>query len=212
MQQRCDLLREQVRRIPEIRDELQMWQEKKLADQKKADLLDDTMALLEQAKENLATSFMGPIRSSFAQYLDQLWTQQEGKVLVTADLDVQMERYGIARELGYFSAGQTDMVMLCMRFALVDALFAEEKPWQGGPPIITSMSCKSPNSCNIISESIFSKSKHKPFAPTKFLLKVFMAGALKSTPPTISNPASLKPSLKPPQPQNKSITFIMYLR
>lgn len=129
MQQRCDLLREQVRRIPEIRDELQMWQEKKLADQKKADLLDDTMALLEQAKENLATSFMGPIRSSFAQYLDQLWAQQEGKVLVTADLDVQMERYGIARELGYFSAGQTDMVMLCMRFALVDALFAEEKPF-----------------------------------------------------------------------------------
>ena len=118
-----------MRRIPEIRDELQMWQEKKLADQKKADLLDDTMALLEQAKENLATSFMGPIRSSFAQYLDQLWAQQEGKVLVTADLDVQMERYGIARELGYFSAGQTDMVMLCMRFALVDALFAEEKPF-----------------------------------------------------------------------------------
>jgi DNA repair exonuclease SbcCD ATPase subunit len=129
LQQRCELLREQVRRIPEVRDELQMWQKKKQADQKKSDLLDDTMALLEQAKENLATSFMGPIRSSFTRYLDKLWAQQEGKVLVTADLDVQMERHGIARELGYFSAGQMDMVMLCMRFALVDALFAEEKPF-----------------------------------------------------------------------------------
>ena len=30
------------------------------------------------------------------------------------------------RELAYFSAGQTDLVMLCMRLALVDALFREE--------------------------------------------------------------------------------------
>lgn len=128
-QQRRDLLQSQVQRIPELRDELQQWQEKKNADQKKSDLLDDAMALLEQAKENLSGSYLGPIRSSFAAFLEKLWTEQEGQVLVTPDLDVQLERYGAARELGYFSAGQTDAVMLCMRLALVDALFAEEKPF-----------------------------------------------------------------------------------
>ena len=92
-------------------------------------LLDDTMALLEQAKENLSSSYLGPIRSSFSKYLHQLWNGQEGNVLVTPDLDVQLERYGQARELGYFSAGQTDLVLLGMRFALVDALFTEEKPF-----------------------------------------------------------------------------------
>ena len=50
-------------------------------------------------------------------------------MLVTPDLDVLLERYGAARELGYFSAGQADMVMLGMRFALVDALFRGTKPF-----------------------------------------------------------------------------------
>ena len=53
----------------------------------------------------------------------------DDRVLVTGDLDVQLERQGEARELGYFSAGQMDAVMLCMRFALVDALFTGEKPF-----------------------------------------------------------------------------------
>ncbi len=40
-----------------------------------------------------------------------------------------MERRGAARDLAYFSAGQTDIVMICMRFALVDALFGDKKPF-----------------------------------------------------------------------------------
>jgi len=127
-QQRREQLLAQVQRIPELRDELQRWQEKKNADQKKSDLLDDTVAFLEQAKENLAVSYMGPIRISFAEYLRRLWEDQPGQTLVTQDLEVQLERYGQVRELGYFSAGQSDLVMLCMRFALVDALFGEVRP------------------------------------------------------------------------------------
>lgn len=127
--QRRDQLLSQVQQIPQLQDELQYWQEKKAADQKKSDLLDETMALLEQAKESLSDSYLGPIRQSFAGYLGKLWQDQEGQVLVTPDLDVQLERFGEARELGYFSAGQADTVMLCMRFALVDALFAAEKPF-----------------------------------------------------------------------------------
>ena len=129
LQQRKNQLTEQVQQIPQMEDELRFWQEKKAADQKNADLLDDTMALLEQAKENLSGSYLGPIRRSFENYLNRLWDEQAGSVLVTPDLDVQLERYGQARELGYFSAGQTDTVMLCMRLALVDALFAGEKPF-----------------------------------------------------------------------------------
>ena len=127
--QHRELLQEQVRSIPQLQDELQFWQEKKIADQKNSDLLDDTMALLEQARENLSVAYMGPIRRSFAQLLERLWGKQEGQVLVTPELEVQLERSGAARELGYFSAGQTDLVMLCMRLALVDALFGKEKPF-----------------------------------------------------------------------------------
>lgn len=129
MQQRREQLLSQIRQLPQLREELQFWQDKKTADQKKADLLDETMVLLEQAKENLSGNYLGPIRQSFAGYLGKLWQEQEGQVLVTPDLDVLLERFGQARELGYFSAGQADMIMLGMRFALVDALFREEKPF-----------------------------------------------------------------------------------
>ena len=127
LKQRKELLLEQLRQIPQLQDELQLWQEKKAADQKKSDLLDDTVAFLEQAKENLSGNYLGPIRRSFGNYLGKLWEDQQA--LVTADLDVLLERYGQARELGYFSAGQGDMIMLGMRLALVDALFRQEKPF-----------------------------------------------------------------------------------
>ena len=129
LRQNRETLLTQVRQIPDLEDELRYLQEKKRADQKKSDLLDDTMAFLEQAKENLSGSYLGPIRQRFAGYLEKLWPEQEGQILVTPELQVQLERLGEVRELGYFSAGQTDTVMLCMRLALVDALFREEKPF-----------------------------------------------------------------------------------
>ena len=85
--------------------------------------------LLEQAKENLQTSYLGPIRQQFDRYMKLLMDESSEKILMTADLEVSLERYGQSRELGYFSAGQTDVVMLCMRLALVDALFRDVEPF-----------------------------------------------------------------------------------
>ena len=128
MKQKRELLEDSIRQIPDLRDELALWQRRREEDQKKSDLLDETMAMLAQAKENLSGNYMGPIRRSFESYLDRLWDGTRGQALVTEDLEISLERFGQARELGYFSAGQTDLVLLGMRFALVDALFAEAKP------------------------------------------------------------------------------------
>ena len=120
---------EQFRRLPDLRDKLTYWQEKHTGDLKKARLLDDTMEFLEKARENLQNSYLGPVRSSFRNYMRRLMDEDSRQILLTTDLDVQLERNGQARELGYFSAGQTDTVMLCMRLALVDALFGDVKPF-----------------------------------------------------------------------------------
>lgn len=127
--QRERSLREQIDRIPALRDELERWQAEKNDGQRKAQTLDDTMEFLEKARESLAFSYLGPIRRGFAGYLNRLAGEQGEKILVTPDLEVKLERLGQARELAFFSAGQTDMVMLCMRLALVDALFTGEKPF-----------------------------------------------------------------------------------
>ena len=121
-------LRNQAEQIPDLQDQLERWQTRKTQGQKNAGLLDDTMDFLQRAKDSLSGNYMGPIQQSFRSYMAALGREGE-KFLMTPDLDIQLERQGQSRELGYFSAGQADLVMLCMRFALVDALFTGEKPF-----------------------------------------------------------------------------------
>ena len=122
-------LRESADRIPQLQDELVRCQEQKREHEEKAALLDDTMAFLTRARDDLSTACMGPIRESFTALMARMAGEDPGKILMTPELDVQLERDGASRELAYFSAGQTDLVMLCMRLALVDALFRIAKPF-----------------------------------------------------------------------------------
>ena len=126
--QRAQDLRIQIDRISELQDQLEISRIQKNEGQVTAQLLDDTVEFLQMAKDSLSSNYLGPIQRSFRDYL-KVMTCEDEKVLITGDLDVQLERQGEVRELGYFSAGQMDTVMLCMRFALVDALFTEEKPF-----------------------------------------------------------------------------------
>ena len=129
LRQQKQCLREQADSAPELRDQLAQCQTRREADRERAALLDDTMAFLTQAREELALSYMGPIRESFTGLMARMTGEQEEKILVTPELEVRLERSGESRELACFSAGQTDLVMLCMRLSLVDALFREAKPF-----------------------------------------------------------------------------------
>ena len=116
-------LRMQTDRIPQLQEELEHWQHQRDKGRENARILDDTMDFLHQAREKLSTSYLGTIQSRFGHYLSKLEGTSGEKFLIDTDFQVQLERLGQAREMAYFSAGQTDLVMLCMRLALVDALF-----------------------------------------------------------------------------------------
>jgi DNA repair exonuclease SbcCD ATPase subunit len=128
LQQKQDLqhLQAQTEQIPSIQDELARLQGQMAEDREKARILDETMILLQQARERLSTNYMDTIRSRFGWYMTQLEASCGEQYLIDTDFQVYPERMGQMRELAYFSAGQTDLVMLCMRLALVDALFREE--------------------------------------------------------------------------------------
>lgn len=128
-EQKLRLLEQKAEQLPQKQDALERLSAQKQEDTAARDLLDQTMELMAQAKEELNTGYLSDIKKSFAHYMELLdGTQQEGVALDT-DLGVRLERDGTARELEYFSAGQSDIVMLCMRLALVDALFKETKPF-----------------------------------------------------------------------------------
>ena len=128
LQQKQELqhLQTQTEQIPSIQDELARLQGQMAEDREKARILDETMILLQQARERLSTNYMDTIRSRFGWYMMQLEASCGEQYLIDTDFQVYPERMGQMRELAYFSAGQTDLVMLCMRLALVDALFREE--------------------------------------------------------------------------------------
>lgn len=129
LKQRSRVLTEQLSRARVLQVELERWQEIHRTGREQAALLDAAMDYLQTARDNLRSCYLGPVRSHFLRYMEQLTGECPEQILLTPELEVQLEREGFARQLPYFSAGQTDMVMLCMRFALVDALFPKEKPF-----------------------------------------------------------------------------------
>lgn len=87
------------------------------------------MELLNQAKDNLSNSYVGEVERGFKEYASSLLEQELGHVMVDKDLKLYIDEQGAAREVGSFSAGMVDSILLCMRLSLVDALFTKEKPF-----------------------------------------------------------------------------------
>ena len=122
-------LQESVERIPQWEDRKDDLEEKIREAERKCDLTDRTMALLEKAKDALANSYVEKMEQGFRKYADELLPGQLGNVMVDRDLQPHIDAQGAARELESFSAGTADGILLCMRLALVDALFGEEMPF-----------------------------------------------------------------------------------
>lgn len=115
--------------LPGKQDKEAQLKEQLDTDERNCRILDVTMELLQTAKDRLSSSYLGTVQNGFHAYLKTLLCDEPGGILISPDLEIQLERYGEARELAYFSAGYTDTMMLCMRLALIDALFQKEPPF-----------------------------------------------------------------------------------
>ena len=61
-------------------------------DERKCALADQTLALLSQAKDNLANSYVGRVERGFENYANTLMGNQLGDVMVDKDLHLYIER------------------------------------------------------------------------------------------------------------------------
>ena len=129
LRQERDRIRRTVENIPAWEDRMARLQNEQEEDERKCALADQTLALLSQAKDNLANSYVGKVEHGFENYANTLMGNQLGDVMVDRDLHLYIDEKGATREVGSFSAGTVDCIMLCMRLSLVDALFGDEKPF-----------------------------------------------------------------------------------
>ncbi len=129
LRQERDSLRRLVEKIPAWEDRMGYLASEKEDAEKKCSIIDQTMELLSQAKDDLANSYVGEVERGFKNYANRLMGNGLGNVMVDKDLHLHIDEKGASREVGSFSTGTIDCIVLCMRLALVDALFGEEKPF-----------------------------------------------------------------------------------
>lgn len=106
--------------------EMRLEQEK---DIRKYDLVKVTQKFLQQAKEQFTARYMGPISDGFAKYYEMLTGDDRRNWMIDANINLKIREQGELREVHWLSAGYQDLIGVCMRLALVDAMYQEEKPF-----------------------------------------------------------------------------------
>ena len=94
----------------------------------KYNILDKTQKYLTKAKEQFSSHYLKGMTEGFEKYLKLI----NGETLdanIDVKLNVKVQEYGENKEIDYLSTGYKDLIGISMRFALVDALFENEKPF-----------------------------------------------------------------------------------
>lgn len=94
----------------------------------KYEILKNTEKLLKAAKESFSSSYLKDMVSGFNKYLSII-NNIDMDTNVDIKLDVKVDVNGSQKEIKYFSAGYKDLIYICMRFSLINALFKDESPF-----------------------------------------------------------------------------------
>lgn len=109
--------------------------EKENREQKLKKLKTELMAVknakkyLEQANESLTSKFLQPMKSGLKKYLKLITGVEFENLHLDTDFNVSFDEYGKIRELDFYSKGYKNIVDICLRLALIDALFDKQKPF-----------------------------------------------------------------------------------
>lgn len=96
--------------------------------EEKYKVLKKTEELLKQSKETFSSSYLKNMIIGFNKYLSII-DDKALKTSVDTNLDVKIEVEGSQKEIKNFSAGYKDLIYICMRFSLIDALYNDEIPF-----------------------------------------------------------------------------------
>ena len=95
----------------------------------KYDILNETANFLQEARDQFTARYMAPIANGFQKYYEILTGDTSRNWMIDANISVKVREYGELRDVNWLSAGNRDLIAMCMRFALVDAMFPDEKPF-----------------------------------------------------------------------------------
>ena len=128
--------KQQISKLEQDRDDisekevlLERLSEEFEKDKKKKDLLEKTKEMLEEAKLCFNSKYMNPIMSAFSKYYSIIAKNNARGIRIDADIRITVDEQGMQRNISSMSAGYKDLMGVCMRMALVDAMYKNEKPF-----------------------------------------------------------------------------------
>lgn len=83
---------------------------------------------LREACESITARYTGPVLQSFLKYIAMIDADHENTYYVDANFNVNMEAFGSQHTCSLLSAGYKDLVGICLRVSLADAMYKGEKP------------------------------------------------------------------------------------
>ncbi len=103
--------------------------EEKIADKSKhLDYVVKTSEFFTKAKENLTAKYMAPLLRGFKKYYGVLTEESGDNYHIDANTVITVEEKGKQRDTKFLSRGYQDLVGLCERLSMADAMYPDEKP------------------------------------------------------------------------------------
>ena len=111
------------------RHELEELQNVQEEEKNKERLLKLTKQIMEDSKQSFTSEYMGPVMAGFRKYYTILTGREPDAYSLDADTKLTVVEQNMPRDIGYLSAGKQDLIGVCMRMALVEAMYKDEKPF-----------------------------------------------------------------------------------
>ncbi len=98
-------------------------------EKKRYELLGETRSMLGKARENLTSRYMEPLLKGFRKYYSMMNGQDPEAYDIDAGISLGIHEAGERRELRFLSQGRRDLAGICLRMAMVEAIYQGEKPF-----------------------------------------------------------------------------------
>ena len=112
----------------ESRIKLEELKELQIVEQKKYDHVRTAKMKLALAKEMMTAKYADPILEAFSKYYEMISGDTADAFHVDANTTVTVDELGKQRSVNTLSSGYKDLIGICLRIALVDAMYQAELP------------------------------------------------------------------------------------
>lgn len=128
-QEQLSNLQESWDNVESMQDELENLQGETEEKLKQYELLGMTKKLLEDARSSFTARYTEPVMEGFRKYYKILTGTECENYQMDANTKLQVIEGNMPREIGYMSLGNRDLIGICMRMALVEAMYETRQPF-----------------------------------------------------------------------------------